>query len=172
MSDLTLPRAGETRATAEVLARLPSVDRMLAQPALAALAAAHGNAFVKRAIQDALDAARQRIRAGAEAPALDELIDAAAARARALAAPRMTPVFNLTGTVIHTNLGRALLADEAVDAVAAAMRGYAALEYDIAGGGRGDRDAIVEGLLRELTGAEAATVVNNCAAAVLLALKA
>ncbi|MFZ5539637.1 MAG: L-seryl-tRNA(Sec) selenium transferase [Pseudomonadota bacterium] len=172
MSDLALPRAGEARATAEVLARLPSVDRMLAQPALAAAAAAHGHAFVKRAIQDALDAARQRIRAGAEAPALDILIEDAAARARALAAPRMTPVFNLTGTVIHTNLGRALLAGEAVDAVAAAMRGYAALEYDVATGGRGDRDALVEDLLRELTGAEAATVVNNCAAAVLLALKA
>ncbi|MDL1862737.1 L-seryl-tRNA(Sec) selenium transferase [Betaproteobacteria bacterium PRO7] len=172
MSDLALPRAGEARATAEVLARLPSVDRLLAQPALAALVASHGHAFVKRAIQDALGAARERIRAGAEAPAFDALSGDAAARVHALAAPRMTPVFNLTGTVIHTNLGRALLADEAIDAVAAAMRGYAALEYDVATGGRGDRDAIVEDLLRELTGAEAATVVNNCAAAVLLALKA
>ncbi len=172
MSDLTLPRAGEARATAETLARLPSVDRLLAQPALAALVAALGHAFVKRAIQAALDAARERIRAGAELPAITALVDDAAARARALAAPRMTPVFNLTGTVIHTNLGRALLADEAIDAVAAGMRGYAALEYDVAGGGRGDRDSIVEGLLRELTGAEAATVVNNCAAAVLLALHA
>lgn len=172
MSDLALPRAGEARAIAEILARLPSVDRMLAQPALVALAAEQGHAFVKRGIQHALDAARQRIRAGAEAPALDVLIEDAAARTRALGSPRMTPVFNLTGTVIHTNLGRALLADEAVDAVAAAMRAYAALEYDIATGGRGDRDTIVEDLLRELTGAEAATVVNNCAAAVLLALKA
>jgi L-seryl-tRNA(Ser) seleniumtransferase len=172
MSDLALPRAGEARATAAELARLPSVDRLLAQPALAALVAAHGHAFVKRAIQDALDAARARIRSGAAAPALEALVDDAAARVGALAAPRMRPVFNLTGTVIHTNLGRALLADEAIDAVAAAMRGYAALEYDVAGGGRGDRDAIVEDLLRELTGAEAATVVNNCAAAVLLALKA
>ncbi|GAB4477270.1 MAG: L-seryl-tRNA(Sec) selenium transferase [Burkholderiaceae bacterium] len=172
MSDPTLPRAGEARATAEVLARLPSVDRMLAQPALAALAASHGHAFVKRAIQDALGAARERVRAGAEPPALDALSAEAGARVRALAASRMTPVFNLTGTVIHTNLGRALLADEAIDAVAAAMRGYSALEYDVGGGGRADRDHIVEGLLRELTGAEAATVVNNCAAAVLLALKA
>lgn len=172
MSDLTLPGAGEARATAERLARLPSVDRLLAQPALAALVASHGHAFVKRAGQDALAAAREHVRAGDPPPALDALIDDAVARARSLAAPRMTPVFNMTGTVIHTNLGRALLADEAIDAVAAAMRGYAALEYDVDGGGRGDRDRIVEGLLCELTGAAAATVVNNCAAAVLLALKA
>lgn len=172
MSGLTLPRAGEARTTPEALARLPSVDRLLALPALAALVASHGQAFVKQAVRGALDAARERIRAGGDAPTLDALCGDAAERVRALAAPRMTPVFNLTGTVIHTNLGRALLADEAIDAVAAAMRGYAALEYDVATGGRGDRDAIVEGLLRELTGAQAATVVNNCAAAVLLALKA
>jgi len=172
MSDLTLPRVGEARATAEVLARLPSVDRMLAQPALAALVAAHGHAFVKRAVQDALGAARECIRAGAEPPSLDVLIADAAARANVLAAPRLQPVFNLTGTVIHTNLGRALLAEEAIEATAAAMRGYAALEFDLRGGARGDRDDIVEGWLRELTGAEAATVVNNNAAAVLLALKA
>lgn len=172
MSGLTLPRAGEARTTSEALARLPSVDRLLALPVLAALVASHGQAFVKQAVRDALDAARERIRAGGDAPTLDALCGDAAERVRALAAPRMRPVFNLTGTVIHTNLGRALLAEEAIEAAAAAMRGYTALEFDLASGSRGDRDDIVEGLLRELTGAQAATVVNNCAAAVLLTLKA
>jgi L-seryl-tRNA(Ser) seleniumtransferase len=177
MSDLTLPGAGEAsgstgKATAASFSDLPSVDRLLGEPKLAAPMATHGQKLVKRAISDELAAQRQAIRAGRPAAPLPALIASVEARLAALAAPALRPVINLTGTVIHTNLGRALLAEEAIEAVAAAMRSYAALEYDLEGGGRGDRDDLVDGLLRELTGAEAVTVVNNNAAAVVLSLAA
>ena len=177
MGDLTLPGAGEasgsTGNTAAVsFAALPSVDKLLGQPALAACVAAQGQAFVKRAIVDELAAQREALRAGGVVASMPALVAAIEKRVAALAASTLRRVINLTGTVIHTNLGRAPMAEEAVDAVAAAMRGYTALEYDVAGGGRGDRDDLVEGLLRELTGAEAVTVVNNNAAAVVLALAA
>jgi L-seryl-tRNA(Ser) seleniumtransferase len=173
-SDLTLPGPGEAsgKSAASALAQLPSIDRLLNQPALSALAAACGGAFVKRAAQDELAAQRAAIRAGAPAPTVEVIVASVAERVQALGAPRLKRVINLTGTVIHTNLGRALLADEAIDAVAAAMRGYAALEYDLDGADRGDRDTVVEQLLRDLTGAEAVTVVNNNAAAVVLGLAA
>jgi L-seryl-tRNA(Ser) seleniumtransferase len=177
MSDLTLPGAGEAsgskgNAAAASFSSLPSVDRLLGETTLAACVAAHGQALVKRAINDELAAQREAIRAGRQVAPLPALIAAIESRLVVLAAPTLRRVINLTGTVIHTNLGRALLAEEAINAVAAAMRGYAALEYDVASGGRGDRDDLVEGLLRELTGAEAVTIVNNNAAAVVLALAA
>jgi L-seryl-tRNA(Ser) seleniumtransferase len=177
MSDLTLPGAGEASGStgskaAASFSDLPSVDRLLGQPALAARAASQGQALVKRAINDELAAQRDAVRSGAAVAPLPTLVASIEGRLDALAASTLRRVINLTGTVIHTNLGRALLAEEAVDEVARAMRGYAALEFDVASGGRGDRDDLVDGLLRELTGAEAVTVVNNNAAAVVLALAA
>ena len=154
---------------------IPSLERLLASPAFAALLTAHGRTRVLAASRVHLAALRAQAQEGALAA---EAIrpEAIAARVReALQAqdrPRLRTVFNLTGTVLHTNLGRALLADEAVRAVVQAMTAPAALEFDLESGGRGDRDTLVEELVRELTGAEAATVVNNNAAAVLLALDA
>lgn len=173
MSKKILPGAGESSSQqpAAVL-HLPSVDRLLADPQLADAVNALGRELVKRAIQATLDEERLAIRGGRIAASLTEITSRVQQTSRAYAESRLRGVINLTGTVIHTNLGRALLAEEAIDAVAKAMRAYAALEFDIASGERGDRDTVVEELLCRLTGAQAATVVNNCAAAVLLSLVA
>ena len=156
-------------------ARLPSVDRVLSTPLARALSAEYGASSTTAAVRTALDALRPAVLAG-EAAAAQLAPEALAAQAQqqlaARFAPRLKAVFNLTGTVLHTNLGRALLPDAAVQAVVQALTTPANLEFDLATGGRGDRDDLITELLRELTGAEAATVVNNNAAAVLLTLNA
>jgi L-seryl-tRNA(Ser) seleniumtransferase len=152
---------------------LPSVDRILA--AASALVAAHGRTLVAAEARALLDGLRDRARTGGlDRAALEPtaLRGALAARIHARLAPRLRTVLNLTGTVIHTNLGRACLAEPALAQLVATMTAPNNLEYDLASGGRGDRDAIVEELLTTLTGAEAATVVNNNAAAVLLTVAA
>ena len=154
---------------------LPATDRLLREPTVAALVVAHGHTLVAREARALLEARRARALAGTlwvPDAAPDALAHALADRVSARLTPRMQPVLNLTGTVIHTNLGRALLADSALQHLLAVMQGPNNLEYDLHTGQRGDRDSIVEGLLCELTGAEAATVVNNNAAAVLLSIAA
>ncbi|WP_043623491.1 L-seryl-tRNA(Sec) selenium transferase [Ensifer sp. ZNC0028] len=150
---------------------LPSVDQMLTSPEGLALAEEHGRLAVVTAVRARLEIAREKIRAGEDGAALAADLPRRVAEELAIAArSALRPLINLTGTVLHTNLGRAILAEEAVRAATAAMANPLALEFDLDGGGRGQRDDHLRGLLRELTGAEDATIVNNNAAAVLIAL--
>jgi L-seryl-tRNA(Ser) seleniumtransferase len=154
---------------------LPSVDRLLRTTAAAALVAEQGHTLVAASARTLLEGLRERALAGSlgaaevAEPALEQAL---ADRVAERLAPRLRRVINLTGTVVHTNLGRALLADAALEHLLRTMSGPNNLEYDLESGGRGDRDSVVEELLTTLTGAEAATVVNNNAAAVLLTIAA
>lgn len=159
--------------TDAVAKRIPSLGRLLHESAFAELLARHGHSRIVSALRGELDLLRTRARAG-ESPD-DALAPEAIAASIAHALighdrPSLRAVFNLTGTVLHTNLGRAPLPESAAQAVARALTAPVNLEFDLASGRRGDRDVHVEALVRELTGAEAATVVNNNAAAVLLML--
>jgi L-seryl-tRNA(Ser) seleniumtransferase len=151
------------------LRELPGIDRLLAQAS--DLVDAHGLAAATDALRDAVAAARMAIRDGAPPPDDAALVAAAGAALLQRQPAPLQPVLNATGVIVHTNLGRAPLAATARDAMAAAA-GYCDLEYDLATGRRGSRGARVEPLLREATGAEAALVVNNAAAALVLALAA
>jgi L-seryl-tRNA(Ser) seleniumtransferase len=156
-------------------AAIPSLDRLLNQPALEELLAHHGHTQVKSALRAHLDDLRRAALSGSLNPASlgdDRVAAALEQKLGAVTKPHLRPVFNLTGTVLHTNLGRAVLPEEAIRAVTQTMSVPVNLEYDLDSGRRGERDTVVEGLLCELTGAEAATVVNNNAAAVLLILSA
>ena len=152
----------------------------MALPEAQALTAQHGRTATLKSLRSYIDNWRlgleKRAQAATKIVAFEFRPSACfldcRAQLEALSSPSLKPVFNLTGTVLHTNLGRAVLAPEAIAAAVAAMQGFSNLEFDLAGSARGDRDSHVEGLLRELTGCEAATVVNNNAAAVLLTLAA
>lgn len=161
--------------TLSTLRKLPQVQRLIDDERSAALVAAHGRTPVLQALRAELDALRTALRSGAaedDATTPEALIAAAAGRLEREGAPVLRRVVNATGIVLHTNLGRAPLAPEAVAAVTAAAAGYMNLEYDLDSRRRGSRYHGVTGLMCELTGAEAALVVNNNAAAVLLALAA
>ena len=169
-----LPRAGETGADQPLtLQTLPSVDLLLNTADLQDLIHAHGRALVKRAIQLSLSGLRKSLSTkpdgGIAREHLTRLIRQHVAQD---SQPRLRRSFNLTGTVIHTNLGRSPLPEPAITALVEAARYPVTIEYDLASGERGERDTLTEALLCELTGAEAATVVNNNAAAVLLVLSA
>ena len=150
--------------------RPPSVDAVLRAPAGTLAIARFGRQLATGAVRQAIESVRPALRKGAAAPAPAVLAECAFAALERSEALSLRPVLNLTGTVLHTNLGRALWSQAAVDAAIAVMAAPAALEYDLGSGGRGERDDHVRGLLRELTGAEDALVVNNNAAAMLLGL--
>ena len=152
---------------------LPALDKLLGWPAVEALVSAYGETAAKDAARAALDDVRAAIAKGAdvdELAAQDRLSADIDARLARRFSPSLRPVFNLTGTVIHTNLGRAILPEPVIAEVAAAAARPTNLEFDLETGRRGDRDRHVEDQICRLTGAEAATVVNNNAAAVLLVL--
>jgi len=167
-----------TQADVGILLRnIPAVDDLLATPRIQGLLAVHPRWAVLEAVRQVLADRRQRVlrggitRVAAETLlAPDAIAEAVAEAATEKAGPSFIPVINATGVVLHTNLGRAPLAPAALEAIQATAAGYANLEFDLTAGARGSRQVHVEALLCALTGAEAALVVNNNAAAVLLAI--
>ncbi len=161
-------------AQSQRLSHLPSVDKILAQEPGQEWLIQYGRDEVLRVIRATLASVRQDLIAVrlSEPPELDTLLDKIALTLKSRATPNLRRVINLTGTVLHTNLGRAVMPPEVIEAMSSAAAEPCALEYDLGQGKRGDRDELVEELLCELTGAEAATVVNNNAAAVFLLLSA
>jgi L-seryl-tRNA(Ser) seleniumtransferase len=151
---------------------LPSVDRVLSDERVRRLVERSSHEAVLGLVRTRLDEARDAVTQGRKAPGLDELVGAIEERAATRWRPSPGPVINATGVILHTNLGRAPLSEDALDAIVQASRGYSDLELDLETGKRGSRQASVERLLCQITGARAAMVVNNNASAVLLGLAA
>ena len=157
----------------KIASPFPSVDRVARSTQVQDLFEPYGRTAVIEAIRAVIESYRVRIaEPDYQAPGEEEIVEHVTLRLQQRGTFALRRVFNLTGTVLHTNLGRALLSERAVEHVGMAMREACNLEFDLDGGGRGERDSLVEEVLTELTGAEAATVVNNNAAAVLLVLAA
>ena len=156
------------------LEQIPSVDRILTSPVLAEILAHFGKTRTTRSVRRILEQQRTGLRRdpACKVPELATIARMVQHDLESGAKASLQPVLNLTGTLLHTNLGRASLPRSAIDAVAAVASGASNLEFDLQTGSRGDRDDHVEALLIELTGAEAATLVNNNAAAVILCLNA
>ena len=163
-----------TDASSEHLAALPGIDQLLRSDVAQPLLLQYGHDLVAESLRVVTEELRRTLaRHGDSATSCVStraIIDAANQRLSTFSAPSLKPVFNLTGTVLHTNLGRAPLPPEAIKAMTAVASGASNLEFDLEKGRRGDRDNHLEARICRLTGAEAATTVNNNAAAVLLVL--
>ena len=151
---------------------LPGVDKVLSDERLRRLGESYPHDLLVSIIRKQLELERLSIAAGKPCASLDEIVAAISTRLEALGKPSLRRLVNASGVILHTNLGRAPLSQEALAAMEAVSRGYSNLEFDLESGARGSRHVHVEGLLCQLTGAEAALVVNNNAAAVLLGLTA
>ena len=152
------------------LRAIPSVDQLLQLPFAREAIGRFGRLAVTDALRTVLADLREDVLKGGSVPPRERILAMAMASLEKGERSTLSPLFNLTGTVLHTNLGRAVLAEAAIEAATAAMRSAVALEFDLDSGKRGERDDHLRSLICELTGAEDATVVNNNAAAVLLVL--
>jgi L-seryl-tRNA(Ser) seleniumtransferase len=151
---------------------LPSVDKVLSDVRVVRCEKAYSRPTVLQVAREYLSEARSRLKDGESAPTFDEVVDSICNRISSLVSISLRPVINATGVILHTNLGRAPLSQETIAAMEECSKGYVNLEINLDDGKRGSRQVHIESLLCRLTGAEAALVVNNNAAAVLLALSA
>ena len=156
----------------EQLRNIPSVERVVASELLAHEIRTYSREWVVSIVRQQIEQARGLVRNGADAPTVHEVAEATRKAVADLNRSAPQPVINATGVIIHTNLGRAPLSRAATEAALLAAQGYSNLEFNLSNGRRGSRQAHLQNLLQELTGAEAALVVNNNASAVLLGLSA
>ena len=150
--------------------RLPSVDRLISEERIRRFREVYPHTLLVELIRQHLEQARLSIMAGNSCPSVDEIVESICAQVYALENPSLRPIINASGVILHTNLGRAPLSREAIATMDAVANGYCNLEFDLDSGARGSRQTHIEPILCQLTGAEAALVVNNNASAVLLAL--
>jgi len=150
--------------------RLPSVDKLISEERIQRLARDYPHELLVNLTRQHLERERLAIAAGNPCPSIDEIVESISAQLRGLENPSLCPVINATGVVLHTNLGRAPLSKEAIAAMGTIAKDYSNLEFDLDSGSRGSRHTHIEQILCQLSGAEAALVVNNNASAVLLGL--
>ncbi|MGI5863338.1 MAG: L-seryl-tRNA(Sec) selenium transferase [Myxococcales bacterium] len=154
----------------ENLRKLPKMDRLLEHAAAAGWEARYGREPVLGALRSSVEEARARVLAGEPCPEAEAILESARSQLERESRPSLRPAINASGVIVHTNLGRAPLSEEAIAAMGAVARGYSTLEYDVEEGERGSRYVHASRLLAQLTGAEDGLVVNNNAAAVMLVL--